>query len=227
MGTGKKLFAGKKTQGKAKKSAIPTNAQSTPIRTSAKSQKKAQAPDPATVPNSTKTRPPSNRRFRPEPSKTKRAQLIPSQDRGRELAAINRVRKGHSKTLSEAARAEGTTVKRIRKLLPGALTQKRPGGRIRVKAGDTYSARVEILTATRPLVVIAHGSRERELAGRHRAVVIRVLGGKEPVSALRQFRGKKVGGHKLISNFNQLRKLVLAGVLGQLDTLYASPEIGS
>ena len=72
-----------------------------------------------------------------------------------------------------------------------------------------------IITASGPLVVTAYGSRERDLAGLYRAVVIRVLSGKDPASSLRQFRGKTVGGQNLVSNFNQLQGLVLAGVLGE------------
>src|SRR5260370_12519762 len=95
--------------------------------------------------------------------------------RVRGFAAINRVRRGQSKTLSSAARAENTTVKSIRRLLSSALIQDRPGGHIRVKAGDRYSARVEILTDPGPLTVTAHRSRERGLAGRHPATGLRVL----------------------------------------------------
>src|SRR5882724_4578298 len=124
--------------------------------------------------------------------------------RVRGFAAINRVRRGQSKTLSSAARAENTTVKSIRQLLPAALVQNRPGGRIRVKAGDRYSARVEIFTDREPVTVTARGSRERELAGRHRATVIRVLRRDEPASALDKFRGKSVGGHPLITDINVL-----------------------
>jgi hypothetical protein len=162
-------------------------------------------------------------------STPKRGRLTSSQEEAklRGLAAINRVRKDLSPSLSAAARAEGTSVRAIRKLLPGALTKDKAKGRIRVKAGDTYAARVEIITKSGPLVVTAHGSRERDLAGFYRSVVIKVLSGKEPASALRQFRGKKIGGHKLISDFNQLRELAIAGVLGHLDNLYASPEVRS
>jgi len=142
----------------------------------------------------------------------------------RSFNAISRVRRGESKTLSQAARAEHTTVKSVRRLLPAALIQDRPGGRVRVKAGDPYSARVEILTDAGPLTVTARGSRQRELAGQHRATYMRVLGNKESASALEQFRDKTVGGHKLISDFNQLSVLAQAGVLGQLDRLYVSPE---
>src|SRR5437588_2140357 len=142
----------------------------------------------------------------------------------RALRAISRVRRGESKTLAAAARAESTTVKTVRRELPSAVVQDRPGGRIRVKASDRYSARVEIVTDLGPLVATARGSRQRELAGRHRATVLRVLRGKEPASALEQFTGKKVGGHTLISDFNLLSALVQGGGLDQLDILYVSPE---
>jgi hypothetical protein len=95
-----------------------------------------------------------------------------------------------------------------------------------VKAGDPYSTRVEVITDQGPLVVSARGSRERELAGRHRATYMQVLRGKESPSALEQFRDKTVGGHELISNFDQLVVLAQAGVLDQLDSLYVSPDAG-
>jgi hypothetical protein len=153
-------------------------------------------------------------------------QLSPRQQKAkaRGFAAINRVKRGLSKTLSAAARAEGTTVQTIQRLLPAALIQDRPGGRIRVKAGDPYSQSVEIVTDLGPVVVKARGSRQRELAGRHRATVIRVLGGKEPASALEQFFGKTVGGQELITDFDLLSVLAQAGVVDQLDSLYVTPE---
>jgi hypothetical protein len=161
-------------------------------------------------------------------TRSSRARQAPSrrvaEARVRAFAAINRVRRGQSKTLSSAARAENTTVKSIRRLLPSALLQDRPGGRIRVKVGDRYSARVEIFTGSAPLHVTAHGSRERELAGRHRATVIKVLRGDEPASALHQFRGKSVGGHPLVTDINALSEPAHGGVLDQLDSLYVTPD---
>ncbi|MFL6439447.1 MAG: hypothetical protein ACJ71Q_17865 [Terriglobales bacterium] len=141
----------------------------------------------------------------------------------RGLAAISRVRKGQSKTLSAAARAEGTSVRTIRKLLPAALVVER-NGRIRVKAGDSYSAPVEVLTQHGPVVVNARGSRQREIAGRHRSVHIRVLRADLPKSALDEFRDVKIGGQPLLTNSERLFMLSKAGVLGQLDALYASPD---
>jgi hypothetical protein len=144
--------------------------------------------------------------------------------RVRGLAAINRYRRGEAKSVSAAARAERTTVRAIRTLLPEAITQDRPGGRIRVKASDRYSAKVQVLTKEGALSVTARGSRQRELAGRHRATVIRVLRGQESPSALERYRGKKVGGHELISDFALLSSFAQAGIVGQLDSLYVSPD---
>lgn len=154
------------------------------------------------------------------------ARLSPRQEKAkiRGLAAINRVRRGKSRSLSSAAAAEGTSVRTMRRLLPAALLQDRPGGRIRVKAGDPYSAPVEIVTDVGAVVVNARGSRQRELAGRHRAVWTKVLPGELPPRALEEFRGKTVGGHKLISDPNRLFILAEGGELDQLDALYVGPE---
>jgi hypothetical protein len=144
--------------------------------------------------------------------------------RVRGLNAISRVRRGDSKTFSHAARLEGTSVTTARRLLPAAFLHLGPGKRIRVKASDPYSARVEIVTDLGPLEVSARGSRERELAGRHRAAVFHVLRGHQPASILKEFRGKKVGGHKLASDIDRISAIAHGGGLDQLDSLYVSPE---
>lgn len=141
------------------------------------------------------------------------------------FAAINRVRKGESTTLSAAARAQGTTVRTIRRQLPAALMQDRKGGRIRVKAGDSYSTPVPIITKDGPVDVIARGSRQRDLAGLHRLVSVNVLRDKVPPSALDYFRGKKVGGRELVSDCGQLSRLGKSGVLDQLFILSSSQVI--
>jgi hypothetical protein len=160
-------------------------------------------------------------RSKPAP-RSRRVSPRQQEEKIRCLAAINCIRRGDAKTVSAAARAEGTTVRAIRALVPKAITQDRPGGRIRVKASDPYSAKVEILTEEGALVVTARGSRQRELAGQHRATYMRVLANKEPVSALKQFRRKKVGGHQLLIDYARLETLAKAGVLGKLEELYVS-----
>jgi hypothetical protein len=146
-------------------------------------------------------------------------------ERLRVFAAFNRARRGEAKSATRAARAERTTVRAMQKLAPDALIQDRPGGRIRVKPTDRYSAKVQILTREGTLIATARGSRQRELAGRHRATYVRVLENKEPASALEQYRGKKVGGRELLSDYEQLRLFAGAGILGQLDTLYVNPDV--
>jgi hypothetical protein len=138
------------------------------------------------------------------------------------LAAINRVRRGEAKTITAAARAEETTVKRIQALVPNAIAKDRPRGRLRVKPSDRYSAKVEILANEGAVITTARGSGQRELAGQHRATYMRVLRGDEPKSALERYRGKKVGGYELLSDYEQLRLFARAGILGQLDTLYVN-----
>jgi hypothetical protein len=143
------------------------------------------------------------------------------------LAAINRIRRGEIGTVSAAARAEGTTLRAIRWLVPKAITQDRPGGRLRVTASDRYSAKVQILANEGALTTTARGSRQRELAGQHRATFMRVLRGLEPKSALERYRSKKVGGHELVSDYAQLVLLANAGVVGQLEPLYVSTDFAA
>ena len=126
---------------------------------------------------------------------------------------------------SAAAEAAGTTLPTMKRLVPDALIQDRPGGPIRVKPSDRHAAKVEILEkGVGPNVVTALGSRQRDLAGRHRAVYMRVLENIDPPSALDQFRGKKVGGHELVSDYEELLVFAKAGFVSQLDTLYVLPE---
>lgn len=143
------------------------------------------------------------------------------------FGALNRVRRGEARTVSEAARAEGTTLRAVRALVPKAITQQRPGGRIRVKPSDRYSAKVQILADEGSLTTTARGSRERDLAGQHRATVMHVLQGREPKSALERYRGKNVGGVELVSDYAQLVSLAKAGVVGHLEPLYVSPDVAA
>jgi hypothetical protein len=142
----------------------------------------------------------------------------------RGLAAINDVRRGKYKTLSAAARSEGTSVKSIKRLLPGALLPSRKSGRLRVRAGDRYSALVEILTDVGVIVVTARGSRERELAGKHRAAYLSVLRWKNSGAVLKKFSGKTVGGRRLLSSYRRLLELARGGIIDDLAALYVSPE---
>ena len=86
---------------------------------------------------------------------------------------------------------------------------------------------MQILADEGALTTTARGSRERELAGQHRATAIRVLRGLEPKSALERYRNRKVGGYELVSDYAQLVLLANAGVVGQLEPLYVSPDVAA
>jgi len=141
------------------------------------------------------------------------------------IEALGLYRSGKAKSPSAAVSMAGTTLNALKESVPRALSQDRPGGRIHIKPSDPYSAPVEIVTESGAVVVTARGSRQRQLAGQHRATWLRVLRRKESPSALEQYRGKKVGGRELLSDYEQLRLFAHAGVLGQLDTLYVSPDV--
>jgi hypothetical protein len=165
-----------------------------------------------------------NRSSKPVAKRARRSRQprLKHADRVRELDAANIYRQGKAKTVSGAARMAGTTLKKMHQLIPEAIESDPRTRRLQIKATDPYSAKVEILTNEGALIVTARGSRQRERAGQHRATYTAVAQGKQPSSALEQFRGKKVGGHELLSDYERLRTLAKAGVLGQLDTLYVS-----
>ena len=145
--------------------------------------------------------------------------------RVRGFAAINGVRKGKYRTLSAGALAEGTTVRSIKRLLPGALLPSRRGKAIRVRASDRYTQLVQILDDSGEVAdVVAHGSKERDLAGLHRAAYLAVLDNKQPSSILRRFRGKRVGGRKLLTDPALLFESAHGGVVDDLSALYVPPD---
>lgn len=164
-------------------------------------------------------------RNRRTPKRSRRQNSPRNQEaRVRRLAVINGVRRGKYKTVSAGARAEGTAVASTKRSFPAAFLPSKRGERLRVRASDRYSASVEILTDSGAVVVTAYGSRERELAGQHRAAYLRVLRGDESDSILRTFRRKTVGGHRLLTNPERLFELAHGGVVDNLAPLYVNPE---
>ncbi len=78
-----------------------------------------------------------------------------------------------------------TTLKALKESVPRAISQDRLGGRIHIKPSDPYSAPVEILTESGAVVATARGSRQRQLAGQHRATYLAIIQNKKPASAPR------------------------------------------
>ena len=145
----------------------------------------------------------------------------------RGLAAIGRARQGSGYITAADARTEGTTLAFIRRHLPKAIFPSSSSERLRARPIDPYSHLVEIVTDSGAQIVTAHGSRERELAGQHRAIYFGVLEKKLPASALKRFYGKTVGGLKLLGNPERLFELARGGELDNLGALYVSPEVST
>lgn len=114
------------------------------------------------------------------------------------LDAANLYRQGKAKSVSGAARLAGTSLKEMRRLIPRAIVKDPKTGRLRITKSDRYSQKVEIVTDAGAIVVTARGSRQRQLAGQHRATYMAVAENKQPASDLQKFSGKKVGGHVLL-----------------------------
>jgi hypothetical protein len=169
-----------------------------------------------------KTKPISS--SKPGANRVKRSRRSASQvsERLRTFEAANLYRQGKARSVSSAAHMARTNLKALWRWIPDAIKKDPQSGRLRIKASDRYSERVEILTDTGALVATARGSRQRQLAGQHRATYLDIVHNRKPASALEEFHGKKVGGHELLSDYERLRTLAKAGVLGQLDTLYVS-----
>ena len=147
--------------------------------------------------------------------------------RSRALHALSLYRQGSAKSVSAAARRAGTTLQAMWEFVPNALIKNSRTGRLEIKETDEYSAQVQILAEGGAMVVTARGSRQRELAGQHRATIMRVLAGKEDRSALAKYRNRKIGGLVLVSDYSRLTMLAQAGVVGELESLYVSPDVSA
>jgi hypothetical protein len=145
----------------------------------------------------------------------------------RALDALNLFRQGKAKSASDAARKAGTTLEALWHWVPLALEKNPRSGRVSIRPTDPYSAKVQIVTNDGTVIATARGSRQRELAGQHRATFMRVLRNEESPAALEKYRETKVGGHELISDYARLTTLAQAGLLGQLETLYVSPDVSA
>src|SRR5437870_1025536 len=116
-------------------------------------------------------------RTKPLTGRTARRKRVSSasqeEQRSRIFDALNLYRQGKAKSVSTASRHAGTSLKKLWELAPRAIGKDRRTGRLHIKATDPYSAKVQILTDGGAVTASARGSRQRELAGRHRATVMR------------------------------------------------------
>ncbi len=137
----------------------------------------------------------------------------------RALDVLNRMRNGAS--FSAALKQAKTTARSVRAQVASALLQPKPGGRIHAAKGDSFSARVFVVTPLGLAPVKVRGSKQRTLAGQHLAAVKSFLAGKDPASSLQQFEGASLGGHPLITDVDLLSALAQADNL-RGDELYVA-----
>jgi hypothetical protein len=135
------------------------------------------------------------------------------------LRALTAIR--HGASLADAAKAEGVSGRTIRKYVGSALRQDHAGGRIRAVRRDKFTRYLQIpgQDASGLTQVAAKGSREAtELAAYVNARSEFLRSGDELV--LRPFRGKKIGGHTLVTDPKLLTTLAEQGE--SFDQLYSS-----
>jgi hypothetical protein len=125
------------------------------------------------------------------------------QSRNRALHALADMRHGASP--SQAARANGVTVRTIKKYVGRALLQDRPGGRIRATKSDRFVRYLQIPGLHGPIDIKAHGSKEASDIASYKAAVNRFLAGDR--NALAFWHGKKIAGVELITAGRTLKSL--------------------
>jgi len=86
----------------------------------------------------------------------------------------------------------------MKRYLGSALSQNRPGGRIRATKTDRLVRYLQIPGLHGPIDITAHGSREASEVARYKAAVNRFLAGDR--KALLPWHGKKIAGIDLITD---------------------------
>jgi hypothetical protein len=120
--------------------------------------------------------------------------------------------------VSLAAKAEGISVKKIRKYVGSALRKR--GKDYVAKRSDRLVRRLATLDARGMRPIEVRSSKAASLVGRYWNAIDAALKGKP--SALKEFRGKKIPYNKLkfLTNLKTLRRLQDAGLLENIKEIY-------
>lgn len=118
------------------------------------------------------------------------------QARNRALHALAAIRRGAS--ISQAARENGVSARTIKRYAGAALTQGRPGGRIRATEADQLIRYLVIPGPMGPREIEVRGSEAASEVARYKAAVNRFLRGDR--NALADWRERKIGGVELITD---------------------------
>lgn len=126
-----------------------------------------------------------------------------SSARDRALHALADMRNGAS--ISRAARANGVTPRTMKRYLGSALSQDRPGGRIRATKSDRLVRYLQVPGLHGPIDIAAHGLTEASEIARYKAAVNRFLAGDR--KALAPWHGRTIAGVALITDARTLKGL--------------------
>ncbi len=140
--------------------------------------------------------------------------------RKRALRVLSRTRKGES--LARAARTVGIKPATVRKYLPNQFHQTAPGKPWKAAKSDRLSVLMNVLTPTGPISVPVQSSRERSRLGRYNIALRNWRLGRPGAEAeLKDYEGRRVAGHVLITDPKVLATLEDAGQI-DFEELYSS-----
>jgi len=142
--------------------------------------------------------------------------------RPRALAVLARMR-SRGESLSQAARAEHTTPRTVRKIV-GKQLKRGTSGRYSATPGDTLRRDLSVLGSEGYVPVTVHSSKQAQLASEHLIAVGRFLRTGD-TEWLKPFVGKRVGGVELLTDPDRLHELAEAGLV-KLDALYRNNRGG-
>lgn len=115
---------------------------------------------------------------------------------------------------SEAARRERMKLKTFQRGAGRFLYRSGPGKPWKARSQDQLRFSMTVLTSRGPLDVIVSSSRERKLLSQYNFALRMFRAGADGAeAALKEFEGKKVGGHALVTDINLLIELEEAGML--------------
>ena len=123
---------------------------------------------------------------------------------------------------SVAARREKMKLKTFRQRAGRYLHRSGPGKPWKARSEDQLSFSMTVLTTRGPVEVIVRNSRERKLLHRYELALRMFRAGEDGAeAALKTFKGKRVGGHALITDIKILIELEEAGQL-DYEAFYTS-----
>ena len=143
--------------------------------------------------------------------------------RNRALAVIARMRRT-GKSLAAASHDENIDPRTVKKYVGAELKTLADGSTAPTKT-DLRQRNMLVPTSRGAIPVVVRGSHEASQLGRYMSAVGHYLKTGN-TSALQEFEGQSIGGHRLITDLSTLSHLAEAGSL-QLDSIYALSESSS